>query len=85
MFKTSLTTCLIQIKVQILTKKKSYFKAFVYVSYDTIRFIRYALYRMIYKHLQYADMIRNFLHMIRYVLYNTDNYDCTFSNHGQSC
>ena len=36
-----LTTCYIQIKVQILTKKKkkkTHFKAFVYVSYDTYDF-----------------------------------------------
>ena len=44
MLKTSLTTCKIQIKVQILIKK-SHFKAFVYVLYDTYDFtIRYDLY-----------------------------------------
>ena len=54
--------------------KKSHFKAFVYVSYDTIRFVWYdtihtihILYRMIHEHLWYADTIRNFFHMIRYV------------------
>ena len=61
--------------------KKSHFKAFVYVSYDTIHMIR-TLYRTIHEHLRYADTIRNFLHTIRYVLYDTyrvsystDNYD----------
>ena len=65
--------------------KKSYFKAFVYVLYDTYNFtIRYdtihmirILYRTIYEHLRYADMIRNFLHTIRYVSYDTyrESYD----------
>ena len=50
--------------------------------YDTIYMI-HTLYLTIHEYLQYADMIRNFLHMKRYVLYDTDNYDCTFSNHGQ--
>ena len=38
--------------------------------YDTIHTI-YTLYRTIHEHLQYADMIRNFLHTIRYVSYDT--------------
>ena len=69
--------------------KKSHFKAFVYVSYDTYNFtIRYdtihticTLYRTIHEYLRYADMIQNFLHTIRYIsydtyheLYDTDNY-----------
>ena len=42
--------------------------------YDTIHTI-HTLYRMIHKHLRYADTIRNFLHIIQYVSYDTDNYD----------
>ena len=34
--------------------------------YDTIHTI-HTLYHMIYEHLQYADIIQNFLHTIRYV------------------
>ena len=45
--------------------KKSHFKAFFFVSYD---FMIRTLYRMIYEYFQYIDMIRNFLHTIRYVL-----------------
>ena len=41
--------------------------------YDMIHTIR-TLYHTIYEHLRYADTIRNFLHMIRYVLYDIDNY-----------
>ena len=51
------------------------------LQYDTIYMIR-ILYHTIHVHLQYADMIQNFLHTIRYVLYDmyrvsydTDNYD----------
>ena len=51
------------------------------LQYDTIYMIR-ILYHTIHVHLQYADTIQNFLHMIRYVLYDmyrvsydTDNYD----------
>ena len=49
--------------------------------YDTIHTI-HTLYRTIHEYLRYADTIRNFLHTIRYVsydtyrvLYDTDNYD----------
>ena len=41
--------------------------------YDTIHTI-HTLYRTIHKHLRYADTIQNFLHTIRYVSYDTDNY-----------
>ena len=34
----------------------------------------YTLYHMIHKHLWYIDIIWKFLHMIRYVSYNTNNY-----------
>ena len=51
------------------------------LQYDTIYMIR-ILYHTIHEHLQYADTIQNFLHTIRYVLYDmyrvsydTDNYD----------
>ena len=54
--------------------------------YDTIHTIR-TLYRAIHEHLQYADMIRNFLYTIRYVSYDTyrvsydtDNYVCSNVN-----
>ena len=61
--------------------KKSYFKTFVYVSNDkydfTIQFIRYALYRTIREHILYANTIRNFLHMILYILNDIDNYAST--------
>ena len=36
------------------------------LQYDTIHTI-HTLYRMIHKHLRYADTIQNFLHTIRYV------------------
>ena len=86
MFKTSLTTCKIQIKVQILTKNLILKHLFMYrmirtiLRYDTIHTI-HTLYRTIHEHLRYADMIHNFLHTIRYVSYDTyrvsydtDNY-----------
>ena len=38
--------------------------------YDTIHTIR-TLYRTIHEHLRYANMIRNFLHIIQYVSYET--------------
>ena len=41
--------------------------------YDTIHTI-HTLYRTIHEHLRYTDTIQNFLHTIRYVSYNTDNY-----------
>ena len=41
--------------------------------YDMIHTI-YTLYRTIHEHLRYADTIRNFLHTIQYVSYDTDNY-----------
>ena len=41
--------------------------------YDTIHTI-HTLYRTIHEHLRYADTIQNFLHTIRYVSYDTDNY-----------
>ena len=54
--------------------------------YDTIHTIC-TLYRAIHEHLQYADMIRIFLHTIRYVSYDTyrvsydtDNYVCSNVN-----
>ena len=50
------------------------------LQYDTIHMI-HILYYTIHEHLQYANMIRNFLHTIRYVSYDmyrvsydTDNY-----------
>ena len=45
--------------------------------YDTIHTIC-TLYRTIHEHLRYANTIKNFLHRIRYVSYDTDNYDVTF-------
>ena len=42
----------------------------IILRYDTIHMIR-ILYRTIYEHLRYTDMIRNFLHTIRYVSYDT--------------
>ena len=48
--------------------------------YDTIHTIR-TLYRTIHEHLRYADMIRNFLHMIRYISCDTDNYAHNISSH----
>ena len=46
----------------------------IILQYDTIHMIR-ILYRTIYEHLRYADMIRNFLHTIRYVSsYDANNY-----------
>ena len=44
--------------------------------YNTIYTIR-TLYHTIHEHLRYADMIRNFLHMIPYISDDTDNYGCT--------
>ena len=41
--------------------------------YDMIHTIR-TLYHTIHEQLRYTDTIRNFLHTIRYVLYDTDNY-----------
>ena len=41
--------------------------------YDMIHTIC-IMYRTIYEHLRYADMIWNFLHMIPYILDDTDNY-----------
>ena len=69
MFKTSLTTCKIQIKVQILTKNLILKHLSMYrtiLRYDTIHTI-HTLYHMIHEHLRYADTIQNFLHTIRYV------------------
>ena len=72
MFKTSLTTCKIQIKVQILTKNlilkhlSMYRTIRTILRYDTIHTI-HTLYHTIHEHLRYADMIQNFLHTIRYV------------------
>ena len=43
------------------------------LQYDTIHMI-HTLYRTIHEHLRYADTIRNFLHTILYVLYDTNNY-----------
>ena len=43
--------------------------------YDTIHTI-HTLYCTIYEYLQYADMIHNFLYTIRYISYDTDNYNC---------
>ena len=64
--------------------KKSHFKEFFYVSYDTYDFMIYTictLYHTIHEHLRYANTIWNILHTIRYisydtyrVSYNTDNY-----------
>ena len=68
-----------QIKVQILTKNLILKHLSVYhmictiLRYDTIHTI-HTLYRTIHEHLRYADMIQNFLHTIRYVSYDTDNY-----------
>jgi len=45
--------------------------------YDTIYTI-HILYHMIHECLWYANMIKNFLHTIRYVLYDTDNYVCMY-------
>ena len=42
----------------------------IILRYDTIHMIR-ILYRTIYEHLRYTDMIWNFLHTIRYVSYDT--------------
>ena len=44
--------------------------------YDTIHMI-HTLYCIIYEHLQYTDTIRNFFHMIQYILYDTysESYD----------
>ena len=70
MFKTSLTTCKIQIKVQILTKNlilkhlSMYHTIRMILRYDTIHTIQ-SLYHTIYEYLRYADTIRNFLHTIR--------------------
>ena len=49
--------------------------------YDKIHTIR-TLYRTIHEHLPYADTIQNFLHTIRYVSYNTDNYGPQFHTTG---
>ena len=88
MFKTSLTTCKIQIKVQILTKKlilkhlSMYRTLRMILRYDMIHMI-HTLYRTIHERLRYADTIQNFLHTIRYVSYDIyrvsydiDNYAC---------
>ena len=57
MLKTSLTTCYIQIKVQILTKKSyMYHMIRLILQYDTIHTLR-TLYLTIHEHLRYADMI----------------------------
>ena len=72
MFKTSLTTCKIQIKIQILTKNlilkhlSMYRTIRTILRYDTIRTI-HTLYHTIYEHLRYTDTIQNFLHTIRYI------------------
>ena len=61
MLKRSLTTRLIQIKAQILTKE------FIL---KHIRFIRYAsLYCKIYEHSQYIPMMQNFLYTILHITY----------------
>ena len=76
MFKTSLTTCKIQIKVQILTKNlilkhfSMYHMIRTILRYDMIHTI-HTLYRTIHEHLRYADMIQNFLHTICIVRYDT--------------
>ena len=90
MFKTSLTTCKIRIKVQILTKNlilkhlSIYHTIHTILRYNTIHAI-HTLYRTIHEHLRYADTIQNFLHTIRYVSYDTyrvsydtDNYANTY-------
>ena len=57
MLKTSLTTCYIQIKVQILTKKSYMYRMIrPILQYDTIHTLR-ILYLMIHEHLRYVDMI----------------------------
>ena len=51
--------------------------------YDTIRFYELytPLYRMIHKLSRYIIKIRNLLYMVRYVSYNTDNYDSNNHTH----
>ena len=44
--------------------------------YRMINTIR-TLYRTIREHLRYADTIRNFLHTILYISYDTNNYAST--------
>ena len=68
MFKTSLTTCKIQIKVQILKNLilkhlLMYCMIRTILRYDTIHMIC-TLYRTIHEHLRYVNMIQNFLHTI---------------------
>ena len=48
----------------------------MYRMINTIHTIR-TLYRTIHEHLQYADTIRNFLHTILYISYDTNNYAST--------
>ena len=43
-----------------------YYMTCIILQYDTIHMIR-TLYHTIYKHLRYADTIKNFLHTIRYI------------------
>ena len=82
MFKTSLTTCKVQIKIQILTKNfilkhlSMYRTIRTILRYDTIHMI-HTLYRMIYEHLRYQTFYAQYDRIIRYVLHDTDNYACT--------
>ena len=76
MLKKSITSCLNQIKQQILNKKKkkTHFKPscpcivwYIWFN-DRIRSIRYApMYQTIHEHLQYALTIQNFLYTIWYI------------------
>ena len=70
---------IIQIKVQILTKNlilkylPIYCMICMILQYNMIHMI-YTLYRTIHEYLQYTGTIWNFLHMIRYVSFDTENY-----------
>ena len=48
---------------------------YMILQYDIIHMV-HALYRTIHEYLRCVDTIQNVLYTIRYVLYNTDNYDC---------
>ena len=47
--------------------------------YDTIHTI-HTMYRTIHEYLRYTDTIRNFLHTIRYILYDMYRVSCDTDN-----
>ena len=86
MFKTSLTTCKIQIKVQILKNLilkhlLMYCMIRTVLRYDTIHMIC-TLYRTIHEHLRYVNKIQNFLHTIQYISYDTYCVSYNIDNYG---